>query len=687
METKRMLIMMVVCLTIVLGWEAFVAKVLRPRHPEWAKPGEATTQPVPATRATTRAFATTQTRPTTTTGPTAELSNDGLGIVSAATQPTVVTIGDASKSRIVASLSSQGASLDSITLPEFKGPDAKNAYVFQKPYDPGNGITRALATKAITVNGNRVDLFDVAWNVESQTPKSVTFTVDLGLIRLRKIYEIVEDKATVKGFELSIRHTIENRTQQPIDVTLNLAGPTAPPRENVTGPDQQILAGYNGGYDRAAIAHHLLDEFTAKAPEKDLTKGPENAPLLWAGASSVYFEAVFKPEPLEPKEVNPKYIKSLQIKALKPDEHEAKDRQVILDLQTSDLKVAPGATLELPATAFFGPRWRKVLNDPYFATFPKNYDATLVLTSGPCGFCTFHWLINGLVALLNFFHMILRDWGLSIIALVVLVRLLLHPITKRSQISMMRMGKMGPEMERLKTKYKDDKDELNRQMMLMYKEQGIGPYLGCLPMFLQMPIWIALWSSLQTTFELRQSPFLWGIFGHWMSDLAKPDGLIRLAAPLKFWLPLMGEVSFTGLNILPIVMGGVFFMQMKLQPQPPSTTPEQEMQKKMMLWMSVLLFPLFLYNGPSGLNLYIMTSTTIGIIESKRIRDHIKQREEAEKAGKIIVDAPRGMKKDKDQPGGKKGPPAAKKTGIAGWIEQMQAKADQLRTQQDKDRK
>src|SRR6185436_3798827 len=113
--------------------------------------------------------------------------------------------------------------------------------------------------------------------------------------------------------------------------------------------------------------------------------------------------------------------------------------------------------------------------------------------------------------------------------------------------------------ERLKNKYKDDKDELNKQMMLMYKEQGIRPYLGCLPMFLQMPIWIALWSSLQTTFELRQSPFLWGIFGHWMSDLAKPDGLIRLAQAWKFALPLLGEVHFTGLNILPIVMGLVFF--------------------------------------------------------------------------------------------------------------------------------
>jgi YidC/Oxa1 family membrane protein insertase len=95
--------------------------------------------------------------------------------------------------------------------------------------------------------------------------------------------------------------------------------------------------------------------------------------------------------------------------------------------------------------------------------------------------------------MLKFFHMIFRDWGLAIIALVCVVRVLLHPITKKSQVSMMKMGKMGPEMERLKKKYGDDKDGLNKAMMQFYKEQGATPILGCLPMFLQMPIWIALY--------------------------------------------------------------------------------------------------------------------------------------------------------------------------------------------------
>ena len=331
-----------------------------------------------------------------------------------------------------------------------------------------------------------------------------------------------------------------------------------------------------------------------------------------------------------------------------------------------------------------------ILNDPHYSTFPLGYDSTLVLTSGPCAYCTFEFLIKGLVKLLAFFHFLTRDWGVAIILLVVLVRTLLHPITKRSQVSMMRMGKMGPEMERLKKKYADDKDELNKQTMALYKDQGVGAYLGCLPMFLQMPIWIALWSALQSTFELRQSPFLYGYT--WIHDLAKPDRLFHWQTQY-LQLPLVGTVHLSSLNILPFVMGLVMFFQQKLTPQPPSATKEQETQKKMMLWMSVLMFPIFLYNGPSGLNLYILTSSLIGIVESKRIRAHIKQKEEEEKAGRIIVDAPKSMKKKRGEddfpaPGAKKiAGPQTHKSGIAGWIANMQAKAEELRQQADKDKK
>jgi YidC/Oxa1 family membrane protein insertase len=272
------------------------------------------------------------------------------------------------------------------------------------------------------------------------------------------------------------------------------------------------------------------------------------------------------------------------------------------------------------------------------------------------------------------------------------VRLALHPITKRSQVSMMKLGKMGPEMKRLQEKYKDNKAELQKAMWEVQKQQGITPFLGCLPMFLQMPIWIALWSALNTTFELRHSNFLWG--WTWIDDLAKPDRLIPLGSA-TFTVPWFG-FHVDAINLLPVLLAFVFYLQQKVTPKPPTMTPEQAQQQKMVQGMMVFLFPLFLYTQPSGLNLYILTSTGIGIWESKRIRDHIKQKEEAEKAGIVIVDAEpqkgsgtgKGKKKDPLTRTGGKGGPGAKQPAPGGWLArklaELQEKAEQARRQSER---
>src|SRR5581483_1506831 len=164
--------------------------------------------------------------------------------------------------------------------------------------------------------------------------------------------------------------------------------------------------------------------------------------------------------------------------------------------------------------------------------------------------------INTLVWLLSFFqHYIFRDWGLAIIALVVLVRLILHPITKKSQVNMMKMSKMGPEVERLKKKYGDDKEAMAKAQMELYKEMGFTPVLGCLPMFLQMPIFISLWQALQSTFELRHAPFLWGFT--WIKDLSQPDMLVSFASPIP--LGLFGW-HLSAINVLPILVAIVSFL-------------------------------------------------------------------------------------------------------------------------------
>ena len=129
------------------------------------------------------------------------------------------------------------------------------------------------------------------------------------------------------------------------------------------------------------------------------------------------------------------------------------------------------------------------------------------------------WLMNTLYTLMG----PLGNYGVVIIFLVFLVRLAMHPITKKSQVSMMKMQKLGPKMKEIQAKYANNKQEMNKQVMAMYREQGVSPVSGMLPMFLQMPIWIALWTAVYTSIDMRGAGFL----PFWMTDLSMPDRLFQ----------------------------------------------------------------------------------------------------------------------------------------------------------------
>ncbi|MGA2440442.1 MAG: membrane protein insertase YidC, partial [Tepidisphaeraceae bacterium] len=455
-------------------------------------------------------------------------------------------------------------------------------------------------------------------------------------------------------------------------VRVEFDGPTMPPREMERSDDRQIVAGYDKGDGNVDVTHDYLAEFKPGAQDKDIST-EKNYKFLWAGTSSNYFGAIVSPD-------KQGAIDAVKIHCLNPDAP-ADDRVAVLDLQSAEMSVPAGSSVDLPLSVFFGPKERGLLEGDYYAGFPRGYNQLLATSGSSCGFCTFSWLVDGLVDLLGFFHWFLRDWGLAVIALVVLVRAILHPISKHSQVSMLKLQKMGPEMERLKKKYGDDKDALAKAQMEMHKEMGITPFLGCLPMFLQMPIWIALYSALQNDIALRQAPFLWGLT--WIHDLARPDRLISWDQH-PFTVPFLG-MKVVSLNVLPLVVAVVMFLQQKLQPQPPSLTAEQASQQKMMRYMS-LAFSLFFYWMPSGLNLYILTSSTLAIFESKIIRQHIKDREEREKANKVIIDAKptrQGKQKQKDEPKSQ-----ASKPGCLGSVwANLQEKAEQVRREAERKEK
>jgi YidC/Oxa1 family membrane protein insertase len=251
-------------------------------------------------------------------------------------------------------------------------------------------------------------------------------------------------------------------------------------------------------------------------------------------------------------------------------------------------------------------------------------------------------LAFGILAVMKWMHGFIANYGVVIIILVFLVRLALHPISKMSQVSMSKFGKLAPKAEEIKKKYANNKAEMNKQLMALYKEQGAKPIMGFLPMMLQMPIWIALYSAIYASIELRGAPFL----PFWITDLSAPDAVYRFSTVT---VPLFGKVS--SLNLLPILMGVAFYLQQKLTPsQTPAATPEAAQQQKIMGVMMTLLFPLMLYRAPSGLNLYIMASTFAGVIEQYVIRKHIQKKEQVESQGLVAVTSKTGGKIKKKKP-------------------------------------
>jgi YidC/Oxa1 family membrane protein insertase len=198
-----------------------------------------------------------------------------------------------------------------------------------------------------------------------------------------------------------------------------------------------------------------------------------------------------------------------------------------------------------------------------------------------------------MIPLFLFLHMFIPNYGIVIIVFSIIIKLALHPLSKTSMKSMKRMQALQPMMTEIREKYKDDPQKMNQQVMNLYKDYGVNPAAGCLPMLLQMPILFALYSVFRSSIALRQAAFL-----GWIHDLSIPDVIFRL----PFSLPLFGISEVSGLAL---AMGITMFVQQKMT----VTDPRQ----KAMVWMMPVMMTL-LFNGfPSGLNLYYFVFNVLSI--------------------------------------------------------------------------
>ena len=282
----------------------------------------------------------------------------------------------------------------------------------------------------------------------------------------------------------------------------------------------------------------------------------------WAGVDRNYFGAFLLPGEAGPCEIHRNTVDP-------DDEQDAVTGRVHVGFDRS-LQWAAGTEASWQAQLLVVPKSEGLL---------KAAHPTLIDT---IDFGIFKFLAAPMLWLLNWLFGVVGNYGLAIILLTLIVKTLLFPITDMSYRSMAKMKEIQPELTKLRAKYESDRQMQAQKQMELFKEKGVNPAGGCLPMLLQIPVWFALYSTLRVAVELYGAPFIPG----WIDDLTLSDPVY----------------------VMPLLLGVLFFFQQKLQPTPSDNPSQQMVMKIMPVMMTVFMIAL-----PAGLVLYILFNTVLGI--------------------------------------------------------------------------
>ena len=310
----------------------------------------------------------------------------------------------------------------------------------------------------------------------------------------------------------------------------------------------------------------IIDATGGEKVTKDI-----NGKIDWIAVRNKYFAMIISPN--NPSDEGGAYFEGTHIKSQNLDERE---------YYSASLKVQfKGESKQRDAfTLYLGPIDYDIL---------KSYDRNFQTVFDFGSFFGLKFIIRPLseyllLPLLQFIHQFVSNFGLVIIIFTIIIKFALHPLNKQSLRSMKKMQMLQPKITELKAKYKDDMQKQQQETMKLYSTYGINPMGGCLPMLLQMPILIALWSLLNVAIDIRQQPFIF-----WINNLSAPDVLFRL----PFKIPLFGIDIVSGLALM---MGITMFIQQKMTIKDPS--------QKAMVYIMPVMFTLMFMGLPSGVNLY-----------------------------------------------------------------------------------
>lgn len=449
-----------------------------------------------------------------------------------------------------------GASVKSISLKKYQ--DAGQQELL---FDRTNPEERLFSMKSSFFPGTETRQYE-----KRQGDKFIEYRLtEPGLLEITKKYTILDNSEYI-----DVKTTIKNLAAEKINFSYSMAGPSG----------IEKTSKIDGRNFLEAVTK--IDEKIRKI-KNIKQKEEQQGKVAWVGLKNRYFAVIVKP-----------FIETPSIRVTRTS-----DNELQTEMTHPSFLLTPGKEIEARYLLYAGPLRQEDLEE-------AGYGLEEIINYG-----FFGGLSKILLSCMNFFYKITRNWGLSIMVLTILINLVMFPLTYKSFMSMHQMKKIQPHIQKLRDLHRDNPQKLNKETMELYRKYNVNPIGGCLPMLLQMPIFIALYQGLMQSVSLKGANFLW------VKDLSKTD-----AVPLPFSVPIFGNC----INILPIIMVGLMFFQQKISQgltTAGTMTQEQVSQQKMMMFVMPLLFGFLFYKMPAGLVLYWLTNTLLMTVEqgviSKRI--------------------------------------------------------------------
>jgi YidC/Oxa1 family membrane protein insertase len=496
--------------------------------------------------------------------------------------------------RLIGSISLKGARIDDLSLVQFRETvdPASPAIVLYSPSNTASPYYAEFGWVPAAGSTARIPDQTTMWEQEGSNSLSPTSPVTLkydngdGLTFRRTI-------AIDESYLFTIKDEVSNVGTAPVTLyPFALISRHGTPQVSGYYILHEGLIGYLGEKGLQEYAYKKIDD--AKSVSFDVTDG-------WLGMTDKYWASALLPDTTA--KLQARYSSTLVGATHNYQTDYLQDPQTI----------AIGGTGSANARLFAGAKEARVvgINFPLVGLGGYNKQLDLNHFDLLIDWGWFYFITKPMFLALDWFYHLVGNFGVAILLVTVLVKLLFFPLANKSYASMAKMKSVQPQLAALKERYPDDRQKQQQEMMEIYKKEKINPIAGCLPVALQIPVFFSLYKVLFVTIEMRHAPF----FG-WIKDLSAPDptNLFTLFGLLHFdptQLPIFGH--YLALGIWPIIMGITMWFQMKLNPTPPDPT-----QQMIFAWMP-LIFTFMLAGFPAGLVIYWAWNNTLSVLQQSFI--------------------------------------------------------------------